>query len=106
MIESAGRALRDARRLSKCCILYLRAQPQTLVGRMTRADGDRPPLTGAAPDKEMEEMFSRRDAHFQLLADRVIETDALSPEQIADQIERELWPSREPGERGRPSNSG
>lgn len=65
-------------------IVYLRATPATLAGRLAATDlSSRPSLTGKGVLEEIDTLFRQRDAVYAALADRVIDVDALTPEQTA-----------------------
>ncbi len=67
-------------------VIYLRAQPETLVPRISPSD-NRPSLTGADPVKEFGRVFADRDPLYTRIADAVVECDALSiDEQVAAAI--------------------
>jgi shikimate kinase len=93
MIESAFAALRRYRQRPASRIIYLRARPETLARRIEHEAGDRPSLTGQSIAAEMEPIFAQRDARFAELAHLVIETDDLTPSEVAAIIELELAPS-------------
>ena len=65
-------------------MIYLRAEPATLISRLAGNMADRPSLTGADPLVEVEAVFARRDPDYLRIADEVVETDALTPEQVVD----------------------
>lgn len=86
-IEDARLILADAQDRGCARIIYLRASPATLRARLARADmSNRPSLTGADPLDEIESVFALRDPTFGALAGMVIETDDLTPEEIAGRI--------------------
>lgn len=64
-------------------LIYLRAQPETLVPRISPSD-NRPSLTGADPLSEFGRIFAERDPLYSRLADDILECDGLS---IDEQIE-------------------
>lgn len=66
-------------------LVYLRAQPETLVPRISRSD-NRPSLTGADPLKEFGRVFDERDPVYRALADHVIECDGLTIEEQIDAV--------------------
>lgn len=89
MIDSARGTLVAHRERSGCRIVYLRAAPATLARRLQMNGNDRPPLIGKSAAEEMEAIFAQRDAFYRILADMTIESDDLSPAQIAGIIARE-----------------
>lgn len=64
-------------------LIYLRAQPETLMPRISPSD-NRPSLTGGDPVREFTRVFDERDPLYRSIADHVIECDGFS---IDDQIE-------------------
>lgn len=68
----------DALRKSNATLVYLRANPDTLRGRLAATDlASRPSLTGADVLAEMDAVFERRDPVYLALADEVIEVDGV-----------------------------
>lgn len=83
----AADLLRAARSNGCTRIVYLRASAATLRDRLIATDtGTRPSLTGANPVDEIETVLAARDPLYQSLADRVIEIEAGSQQQIAATI--------------------
>jgi shikimate kinase len=66
-------------------LIYLRAQPETLKPRISRSD-NRPSLTGGDPIKEFDRVFAERDPLYREIADRVIETDVMSVDELIDAV--------------------
>ena len=86
--DAGSRALLDtAARGGTHTLVYLRARPETLAGRM-RATHDRPSLTGADPFAEISALFEARDPLYLELAHAVIDTDSLSLEQTVSAVAR------------------
>ncbi len=83
----AADTLREARRTGQALLVYLRASEQTLRARLA-GDGqnDRPSITGAGTLDEIGRMLRERDPLYLELAERVIECDGLSAEEIAERI--------------------
>ncbi len=71
-------------------LIYLRAQPETLVPRISPSD-NRPSLTGADPLKEFGRVFDERDPVYREIADAVVECDGLS---IDEQVEAAVLASK------------
>jgi shikimate kinase len=72
------------------CIIWLKAQVSTIVGRI-KGDTQRPSLTaGKTFTDEVAEVLERRTPLYRSAASHEIETDALTPEQIAARI-GEIW---------------
>ncbi len=65
-------------------IVYLRAGLQTLLSRIN-GDTSRPLLSGGAEDK-IKKLFAVRTPLYESAADIIIDTDGLSPEEIASSI--------------------
>ncbi|MGN0818055.1 MAG: shikimate kinase [Candidatus Coproplasma sp.] len=65
-------------------IIYLRTQPETLIKRV-EGDTSRPLLKGGAKDK-IYSILSVRAPVYTAAADYIVDTDGLTPEQIATKI--------------------
>ncbi len=88
----AARLIRDAHRRHNTRVLYLRAEPETLL-RRTQADAtDRPALVGGHPLAEVRELFEERDPLYSELADEIIDADTLDPADVAERLARALDP--------------
>lgn len=89
----AAELLRDARQERATCIVYLRAQPDTLRARLgTEGDADRPPLTGTNTLDEIGDVFAVRDPLYRSLASHTIELDNHSGvDELVDRL-CGLWP--------------
>ncbi|BCS53121.1 shikimate kinase [Geobacter sp. SVR] len=75
------------------CIFWLKASVETIVSRIRR-DDQRPALTeGKSFTEEVAEVLSRRTPLYRSAADHEIETDLLTPRQVADRIV-EIWNAR------------
>ncbi|MFN0012606.1 MAG: shikimate kinase [Phycisphaerales bacterium] len=86
----AAEALRKAA-ASGTHIVYLRATAATLRARLERTDlTTRPSLTGKGVLAEIDAVFAKRDALYRSLATRVIETDAMSEDEVLEAIESGL----------------
>lgn len=67
-------------------IVLLRARVETLLKRLSE-DSHRPPLTNKKTQKEeIEEVLKQREQQYKKAADKIIDTDNLTPEQIANLI--------------------
>jgi len=66
-------------------IIYLRARPETVLGRMGALRDDRPLLHGADPLAALTALLAEREASY-AAADHVIDTDLLDPQQVIDKI--------------------
>ena len=72
-------------------IFWLRARVDTIVSRI-QGDNQRPSLTsGKSFTDEVAEVLERRTPRYQSAANHEIETDNLTPEQIADRIIGFWW---------------
>jgi shikimate kinase len=72
------------------CIFWLKASVDTIVARI-QGDTLRPPLTsGKTFTEEVEEVLERRMPKYKSAAHYEIDTDAMTPDQIADRI-IEIW---------------
>ncbi|MGN0804223.1 MAG: shikimate kinase [Candidatus Coproplasma sp.] len=69
-------------------IIYLKAKAQTIIERL-QGDTTRPLLKGGLEEK-VNSILANRSAIYEGVADVVIETDSLTPEQIAKVIKEEL----------------
>ena len=78
---------------SKGWVIYLRASPDTLWRRLKHAT-DRPLLRTESPYETLRAIVQARESLYQE-ADWVIETDALSPEEVAEAIARLAAPTPE-----------
>ncbi|MBO5327557.1 MAG: shikimate kinase [Clostridia bacterium] len=65
-------------------IIYLKAQKETLVKRVSQ-NNERPLLVGDAEEK-IEKLMLARAAIYESVADVVIDTDGLSPQAVAEKI--------------------
>jgi shikimate kinase len=79
--------------------VWLRAAPETLVRRVREdptSPAGRPNLTPTGGLEEILRVSAEREAIFQQVADTRIDTDRLSPRQVAAEIERRLgrWKGR------------
>jgi shikimate kinase len=71
-------------------IFWLKASVATIVRRI-QGDDQRPALTeGKTFTEEVAEVLERRVAKYQAAAMHAIDTDALTPEQVADDVIRLL----------------
>ncbi len=87
----AANLLEAERRAGRVRIVYLRADPEVLRGRLSRTDmSNRPSLTGADPLAEIDAVFARRDPAYLDLADEVVDANVGSAEQVADHVARSL----------------
>lgn len=69
-------------------IVYLRAQLSTLLSRV-EGDTTRPLLSGDKKEK-MQSLLLKRSPVYEAAADLTVDTDGLTPEQIADNIIKEI----------------
>jgi len=88
----AARLLRGADRRNRTRVLYLRAEPETLLRRIESDTTDRPALVGGRPLAEIRQLFEERDPLYRELADEIIDADTLDPEDVAELVARALDP--------------
>lgn len=69
-------------------IVYLKTTPQTLISRV-EGDTERPLLQGGAALK-INKLYGERSHIYEAAADIAVETDGLTPEQVADAITENL----------------
>jgi shikimate kinase len=87
-----GAVLRESNRLrirDFGFVVWLTAEPAALARRLEmdcRSSRERPALTAAGTLHEIAQVLEARTPLYQELADAVIETDARSPEDVADAI--------------------
>ena len=75
---------------ANACIFWLKASTQTIVSRI-QGDTERPSLTGEKSfTDEVDEVLKRRTPIYASAAQYEIDTEHLSPEQVADKI-IEIW---------------
>ncbi len=71
-------------------VIWLKARPDTIVKRIG-GDDQRPSLTGTKSfTDEVEKKKEKRMPLYQRIADRQIDTDALTAEEVADAIRQQL----------------
>nr|WKF55804.1 Shikimate kinase [Paraburkholderia busanensis] len=85
VLSAVNRSLLAARATT----VWLKADIDTLWQRVHR-DSARPLLNTADPHATLRELMRRRDALYRECADLCVETDALTPDQVADEIEARL----------------
>lgn len=78
---------RDAIRRSGAFVVYLEARPETLAARVA-ADtrNERPPLVAGGPLAEAKALLAVREPFYLELARATVETDALTPSEVATAI--------------------
>lgn len=89
VISEANRLLGDLQAKGEIDIVYLRAKPDTLRGRLEQDAGDRPALTGAGTSREVESVLRERSETYEKLAGRIIDVDDRSIATILDEVEGE-----------------
>jgi shikimate kinase len=67
-------------------VVWLRAEPDVLRVRLAGRTGNRPSLTGADPLDEIAVVAAERAEQYTASADHVIDTDTLTPTEVADAI--------------------
>lgn len=78
--------------LLRCAVVWLRAEPAVLAGRVTV--GDHRPLLDEDPEGTLATMASDRAALYAAVADRTIDTDGLTPDAVADEVLRWMQEGR------------
>jgi shikimate kinase len=74
-------------------VIWLQASPKTIAQRMTAdsiSEGQRPPLRGKDSIEEIEDILSARLPLYQQAMHFRVDTDGLSPREVADRILRWL----------------
>lgn len=98
IVDTGGGVIERAENIavmrSNACIFWLKASVDTIVSRIQDCT-ERPSLTvGKSFTEEVAEVLERRDPKYEAAADYVIDTEVLTPEQIADQIVS-FWTARQ-----------
>jgi shikimate kinase len=70
--------------------VWLRVCPEEAVHRMTRSFRHRPPLTPLSPLEEARHLAETRMRSYEEVAERVVDTNGRSPEEVCDELEQ-LW---------------
>ena len=87
-LDDAGLEIYSERKVeilrNRCRVVYLRCASDLLAARIA-GDPNRPPLSD---HESFHGLMDRRDGWYRLAADRVIEADALSSEDLAGEIAR------------------
>lgn len=73
-------------------LVYLRTRPETALKRLGSAVGTRPLLSRPDPAGEMQRLLEQRRAQYQA-AELEVGTEALTPQQVTDEILGKLGPS-------------
>jgi shikimate kinase len=74
---------------SRFYVVWLRAEKDTILTRLAkdpRTAGYRPPLTGLSQEDEIEAMLIERRPLYEAVADLVLDTDELAPQEIVSSI--------------------
>jgi len=77
-------------------LVWLRARPETLAARVADEAAERPLLRGLAPPERRErlaKLLAEREPHY-AAAPVAVDTDALSPEAVAERLARRLAEER------------
>jgi len=103
VLALGGGAVLDPRNVKKlreqAIVIWLTAPPAVLAARIAgdeRSVLSRPSLTGRLPADEMETLATQREGPYRAAADYAINTDGLSPAEIAEQIVERLGLPRTP----------
>ncbi len=79
--------LQAARARSRAAVVYLQASAGALRARLSATDlSARPPLMGADPLSEIEQLLAAREPVYRAVADLVLSTESLTPQTAADHI--------------------
>jgi shikimate kinase len=71
-------------------LILLKAEPEAILDRVNTAGGSRPLLNVADRLKRIRELLSVRNPRYMKSADITIDTSYLKPEQVAEEILRQL----------------
>ena len=66
--------------------VYLRVRPETVVSRLDRAQTGRPVLKGKVNIEDITVLMKKREPMYMAAADLILETDNMTPQEIADAI--------------------
>ncbi len=72
-------------------LVWMRVTPEETRRRL-KGPGDRPPLTTLSPLEEARHILRQRAGLYEEVADRVVDTDGRTPEEVCDELEQ-LWHS-------------
>lgn len=67
-------------------VVWLRARPETLLDRLEATDDTHRPLLDGDPAGTLKGMFESRGPLYLAVADRIVDVDGLTPDQVADEI--------------------
>jgi shikimate kinase len=86
----AATMLREGRAGGRLLIVYLRAEPATLIERLLGDTALRPALTGLTAGEEVRALFQARDGLYSALAEVSIVAEGMTAEGLAAEIARLL----------------
>lgn len=90
LATGGGAVLREANRQALCSlgpVVWLRTAPEVIVQRLRSDEGSqRPALTPAGTLAEVSDVLAARDPLYRAVADFVVATDGLSPEDVVEAI--------------------
>jgi shikimate kinase len=69
-------------------VIWLRADPATLVARLSDQEARSRPLLGADPAAAVRRLARRRAAWYRQVADAVVDVDGLTPSEVAERVLR------------------
>ncbi len=69
-------------------VVWLRADPATLVARLPDPEARSRPLLGADPAASLSHLARRRAAWYRQVADAVVDVDGLTPSEVAERVLR------------------
>ncbi len=96
LAAGGGAPLREASRAAMRAagkVVWLRAEPETILARMSgdaTTAGRRPHLTDRGPLDEIIQLMTRREPIYGEAADFQVDTEGKTPEQLVDEILRQL----------------
>jgi shikimate kinase len=89
MIPAARDVIERAQRAEQARVVYLKCSVSTLLERLRREPGDRPPLSNQALEVEVARILEQREPTYTALADVVIDGNARATD-VTEALAREL----------------
>lgn len=81
-----GEANRERLGRADAHVVWLRARPETLLDRLEATDDTHRPLLDGDAAGTLKAMFESRGPLYLAVADRIVDVDGATPDQVADQI--------------------